>query len=116
MDAKDWALLLLLSFLWGGSFFLIDVIVLELPPLTIVTLRVGIAAIVLWTVLLIKGYEVPKSFKLWRAFLMLGLLNNVIPRFAHCLGPKSHWCGSCRYYQCQHTVVYGAHCRCFFGR
>jgi len=25
MDAKDWALLLLLSFLWGGSFFLIDV-------------------------------------------------------------------------------------------
>jgi len=79
MDAKDWALLLLLSFLWGGSFFLIDVIVLELPPLTIVTLRVGIAAIVLWSVLLIKGYEVPKSFKLWRAFFMLGLLNNVVP-------------------------------------
>ena len=79
MVAKDWALLLLLSLLWGGSFFLIDVIVLELPPLTIVTLRVGIAAIVLWTVLLIKGYEVPKSFKLWRAFFMLGLLNNVMP-------------------------------------
>ena len=79
MGAKDWALLLLLSFLWGGSFFLIDVIVLELPPLTIVTLRVGIAAIVLWSVLLIKSYEVPKSFKLWRAFFMLGLLNNVVP-------------------------------------
>ena len=79
MVAKDWALLLALSLLWGGSFFLIDVIVLELPPLTIVTLRVGIAAIVLWTVLLIKGYEVPKSFKLWRAFFMLGLLNNVMP-------------------------------------
>ena len=79
MVAEDWALLLLLSFLWGGSFFLIDVIVAELPPLTIVTLRVGIAAIVLWTVLLIKGYEVPKSFKLWRAFFMLGLLNNVMP-------------------------------------
>lgn len=79
MDAKDWAMLLLLSFLWGGSFFLIGVIVGELPPLTIVTLRVGIAAIVLWAVLLIKGYDVPKSFKLWRAFLMLGLLNNAIP-------------------------------------
>ena len=25
MDAKDWAMLLLLSFLWGGSFFLIGV-------------------------------------------------------------------------------------------
>lgn len=79
MDTKDWAMLLLLSFLWGGSFFLVGVIVIELPPLTIVTLRVGIAAIVLWAVLLINGYEVPKSFKLWQAFLMLGLLNNVIP-------------------------------------
>ena len=79
MDAKDWAMLLLLSFLWGGSFFLIGVIVVELPPLTIVTLRVGIAAIVLWAVLLINGYDVPKSFKLWRAFFMLGLLNNAIP-------------------------------------
>ena len=79
MGTKDWAMLLLLSFLWGGSFFLIGVVVTELPPLTIVTLRVGIAALTLWAVMLIGGYQVPKTFKLWRAFFMLGLLNNVIP-------------------------------------
>ena len=79
MGTKDWAMLLLLSFLWGGSFFLIGVVVTELPPLTIVTLRVGIAALTLWGVMLIGGYQVPKTFKLWRAFFMLGLLNNVIP-------------------------------------
>jgi len=65
------------------------VVVAELPPLTIVTLRVGVAAITLWAVLLIGGYEVPKSFKLWRAFFMLGLLNNVIP-FALIVWGQNH--------------------------
>jgi drug/metabolite transporter (DMT)-like permease len=79
MGSKDWAMLLLLSFLWGGSFFFIGVAVTELPPLTIVTLRVGIAAITLWVILLASGYEVPKTFKLWRTFFVVGLFNNVIP-------------------------------------
>ena len=89
MGTKDWAMLLLLSFLWGGSFFLIGVVVAELPPLTVVTLRVGVAALTLWAVLLIGGYEIPKSFKLWRAFFMLGLLNNVIP-FALIVWGQNH--------------------------
>jgi len=79
MGTTDWAMLLLLSLLWGGSFFLIGVLVAELPPLTIVTIRVGVAALTLWAVLLVGGYDIPKTFKLWRAFFMLGLLNNVIP-------------------------------------
>ena len=79
MGTTDWAMLLLLSFLWGGSFFLIGVLVAELPPLTIVTIRVGVAALTLWAVLLVGGYDIPKTFKLWRAFFMLGLLNNVSP-------------------------------------
>lgn len=79
MTTKDWAMLLLLSLLWGGSFFLIGLAVAELPPLTIVLLRVGIAAITLWAILLIGDYEIPKSLKLWRTFFIMGLLNNVIP-------------------------------------
>ncbi len=79
MGTTDWAMLLLLSLLWGGSFFLIGVLVAELPPLTIVTIRVGVAALTLWAVLLVGGYDIPKTFKLWRAFFILGLLNNVIP-------------------------------------
>jgi len=79
MTTKDWVMLLLLSLLWGGSFFFISLAVAELPPLTIVLLRVGIAAITLWAILLISGYEIPKSLKLWRTFFIMGLLNNVIP-------------------------------------
>ena len=45
MGAREWGLLLGLSVLWGGSFFLVAVAVKELPPITIVTLRVGLLVI-----------------------------------------------------------------------
>ena len=89
MGTKDWTMLLLLSLLWGGSFFFISIVVTQLPPLTIVLLRVGIAAITLWTILIIAGYEIPKSLKLWRSFFILGLLNNVIP-FALIVWGQNH--------------------------
>jgi drug/metabolite transporter (DMT)-like permease len=72
-------MLLLLSFLWGGSFFFISVAVSELPPFTLVTMRVGLAAVTLWLVLLVSGYPIPKSPEVWRAFMMMGLLGNALP-------------------------------------
>ena len=45
MDERDWVLLVLLSILWGGSFFFTGVALRELPPLTIVLARVSIAAL-----------------------------------------------------------------------
>ena len=44
MSGAVWAMLIGLSILWGGAFFFAGVAVAELPPLTIVTLRVGLAA------------------------------------------------------------------------
>ncbi|WP_375750429.1 DMT family transporter [Vibrio sp. HN007] len=79
MSAKAWMMLILLSILWGGSFFFVGVAVNDLPPLTIVTLRVGIAAITLWGVAAMIGLRPPKSLKVWRSFVGMGLLNNVIP-------------------------------------
>ena len=79
MGARDWAMLLLLSILWGGSFFFISVSVSELPPFTLVTMRVGLAAVTLWLVLLVSGYPIPKSPEVWRAFVMMGLLGNALP-------------------------------------
>lgn len=79
MNASVWAMLVLLSMLWGGSFFFVGVAVNELPPFTIVILRVGIAAIVLWAVILVMGLKIPKDPHVWFAFIGMGLLNNVIP-------------------------------------
>ena len=43
MDRKTWLLLVLLSVLWGGSFFFIGAALRELPPLTVVLARVPLA-------------------------------------------------------------------------
>ncbi|MFT5449026.1 MAG: EamA domain-containing membrane protein RarD [Gammaproteobacteria bacterium] len=40
MDGQDWGLLILLSVLWGGAYFFAGVAVKELPPLTVVLVRV----------------------------------------------------------------------------
>lgn len=79
MSASVWAMLILLSILWGGSFFFVGVAVSELPPLTIVTFRVGLAAVTLWVIALLIGLKPPKKPSVWLAFLGMGLLNNVIP-------------------------------------
>jgi drug/metabolite transporter (DMT)-like permease len=79
MDQRDWALLVLLSILWGGSFFFNGVAVRELPPLTIVLARVAIAAVLLLPVLWAYGARLPANPAGWMPFLVMGLLNNVIP-------------------------------------
>ena len=79
MGTAEWGMLLALSVLWGGSFFFVGVAVKELPPFTIVTLRVGLAALALAALLRIMGLAMPKDRRIWIAFFGMGLLNNVIP-------------------------------------
>jgi drug/metabolite transporter (DMT)-like permease len=79
MTASDWALLAVLSIVWGGSFLFVGVAVRELPPLTIVALRVVTAALTLLLVLKLMGVDLPRTRQAWAAFLGMSILNNVIP-------------------------------------
>ncbi|WP_372573810.1 DMT family transporter [Ruegeria jejuensis] len=79
MDAQDWGLLVFLSILWGATFFWAGVAVKELPPLTVVLIRVGLAALVLLPLLFWAGHRLPRSVSGWVPFLGMGLLNNVLP-------------------------------------
>ena len=79
MNRREWALLVTLSVLCGGSFFFAEIALESLPTLTIVTLRVGLAAITLWLVVLALKLPIPNSTPIWIAFLTMGLLNNVLP-------------------------------------
>ena len=79
LGPMDWGLLVLLSLLWGGSFLCVGIAVQELPVLTIIALRVSLAALVLCGIALFSGHQLPRGRKTWQAFLALGLLNNVIP-------------------------------------
>lgn len=79
MNAGSWALLLTLSILWGGSFFFAEVALVGLPPLTVVMLRVTLAATALHAALWLSGRGLPSSPRVWCAFLAMGFLNNAVP-------------------------------------
>lgn len=79
MGGREWAMLLALAVLWGGSFFFNGVAVRELPSFTLVWLRVAVAAITLLGVLRLLGRRMPTGGRVWAAFLGMGLLNNVVP-------------------------------------
>ncbi|AMB43554.1 DMT family transporter [Methylobacterium sp. AMS5] len=79
MSPFEWAMLLGLSVLWGGSFFFAGVALSALPPLTLVVLRVGLAALILNAALPLAGIRLPRGRDVWVAFFGMGLLNNVMP-------------------------------------
>jgi len=79
IDARDWSLLAVLSVLWGGSFFFNGAGLRELPPLTLVLLRVALGAAILLPLLRMHGIGFPKGAAGCKPFVAIGLLNNVIP-------------------------------------
>ena len=79
MSREDMAILLFLSVLWGGSFFFIEISIRTVQPLTLVLIRVALAAIMLWLLLWWRGERLPMPRGAASAYLVLALLNNVIP-------------------------------------
>ncbi|MFD1612006.1 DMT family transporter [Sphingomonas tabacisoli] len=79
MNGRDWTILLVLSVLWGGSFFFLAIALRELPPITIMLCRVFLGALPLLVVLKLKNQKLPASPRIWGMFLILGLLNNALP-------------------------------------
>jgi drug/metabolite transporter (DMT)-like permease len=79
MHAGDWMLLIILSILWGASFFFGMVALAELPPFSIVLSRVFIAAAILNILVIMRGQRMPTAPRVWVVFLLMGALNNCIP-------------------------------------
>lgn len=68
-----------LSLIWGGSFLAIRIALDEVGVATAVAHRVGWAALILWGVVALRRIALPRDPRIWGAFLIMGLLNNVIP-------------------------------------
>ncbi|MBA3895990.1 MAG: DMT family transporter [Sphingomonadaceae bacterium] len=78
MSASDWAILGVLAVLWGCAFFFLGLALRELPPFTIVLVRVGGAAVILLAYAALARVPLPGK-RLWPSFVVLALLNNVVP-------------------------------------
>lgn len=79
MSLRIWVMLFALGLLWGGSFFFSAIAVTEIPPLVLVLFRVVLAAAALHLYLAIRGPSFRLALPLAGSFLVLGLINNVIP-------------------------------------
>lgn len=79
MTAGLWGLLVGLSVLWGGSFFFAEVAVETMSPFAVVFWRVLLASLTLLVFLLWRGTDLRPMLPFAYAFLLMGLLNNVVP-------------------------------------
>jgi len=89
MAGREWFLLVVLSVLWGGSFFFAEIALRGLAPLTIVFGRVSIAAVALLAFVYLSGKRMPRDGASWRQFFVMGGLNNLIP-FSLIVWGQSH--------------------------
>lgn len=78
MRPVDWARLLLLSALWGGSFILIRIAAPVLGPILLVGLRVLVAGLALLAYAVATGARLELR-RYWRQYLAIGALNSAIP-------------------------------------
>jgi drug/metabolite transporter (DMT)-like permease len=79
MTTRNWSFLAILSILWGGSFFFVELALRGLPVLTIVWARVAGAALLLGLWIWARGLGFPRGPGHWRALMVQGFLNNVVP-------------------------------------
>lgn len=64
---------------WGFSFLLVAVGLESFPPLTLVTLRLLVGAVVVYCIMRWQGHRLPPEGRWWLTFALLALLGNLVP-------------------------------------
>jgi drug/metabolite transporter (DMT)-like permease len=72
-------LLVVLSVIWGSAFMLVEVVLEDVAPLTIVAGRLSLAFVFLFAVLRATGQRLPMTRRAWTAYFVMGVVNNVWP-------------------------------------
>jgi drug/metabolite transporter (DMT)-like permease len=81
MKSKHWFVFILLGAIWSSSFLWIKIAVQEVSPITLVAFRVLFGLLFSIVVILIQRTKIPRDFKSWVPFLILGISNVAIPFF-----------------------------------
>jgi len=81
LKPKHWFVFILLGSIWSSSFLWIKIAVAEIGPITLVAFRVLFGLLFSLTVILVQRVRVPRTFKEWTPFLILGISNVAVPFF-----------------------------------
>ena len=78
-NRQDYGLLLALGAVWGSSFLLIKLAVDTIPPITVATGRIGIGALVLALIVVVRRRAWPRRRREWLLLFAMGVVGNAIP-------------------------------------
>lgn len=81
MKLKHWLVFILLGSIWSSSFLWIKIAVQEVGPITLVAFRVLFGLMFSAAAILALRVPLPRTFKAWLPFLILGISNVAIPFF-----------------------------------
>lgn len=79
MKSKNLLLLLVLASLWGPSFLFIKLAVAEIPPISLAALRIGIAAVVLFLLIFVRGGIFSRDLRFWKHVTIAGFFAHGLP-------------------------------------
>jgi drug/metabolite transporter (DMT)-like permease len=74
-----WLLLLALVAMWGSAFMLTGIAVRGFSPTALVTIRLGIAAVLLTVLVTVRGQRLPRTRRFWLFCLAISLAGNCVP-------------------------------------
>ncbi|MCJ7549161.1 MAG: EamA family transporter [Anaerolineae bacterium] len=72
-------LLFILGAIWGTSFLFIKIVVTEIGPMTLVAGRLGLAALLMWSIMRLRKVPPPRGRRIWTTYAVLGLINSALP-------------------------------------
>ncbi len=76
---SHWLLLVAIVILWGSAFGLTEFAIESFTPLALVTGRLVLAAIILTSIVWLRGQNLPKSARFWLFSLALAIAGNCLP-------------------------------------
>ncbi|WP_160039087.1 DMT family transporter [Paenibacillus sp. USDA918EY] len=81
MKGMNYLLLIGISLIWGSQFFLVDLVIGSIPPVTLAAAKalIGAGTLALLHLFGQKKPQTPEAASPWRTFLWIGLLEGVIP-------------------------------------
>jgi drug/metabolite transporter (DMT)-like permease len=78
-ERSNWLIFLALGLMWGSSYLFIKLAVDDFGTFTLVALRLGIGAALLWTVLRLVGQKLPRERRIYGHLVVMAIVNIVIP-------------------------------------
>ncbi|KAF0677391.1 DMT family transporter [Profundibacterium mesophilum] len=79
--AQNWASILLLGVIWGGTFMVVSVALRDHGPLTVAAARTGLGAAALAALMAVLRRPLPRDRRVWAFAVPIGLLSTALPFF-----------------------------------